>query len=137
MQGKLKPKDGQPPSRDTATAPTAHRDRRRSRSSVPTEPMDVLVIDDTAYETHLTVKARRSSPWQPRDPRRVTAAIPGTILRVLVAPGDQVACGQGLLVLEAMKMANDVQAPVAGRVAALHVATGQLVARGALLVELD
>jgi acetyl/propionyl-CoA carboxylase alpha subunit len=67
----------------------------------------------------------------------LTAPMPGTVLRVLVQPGDTVAPRQPLVVLEAMKMETPVVARFAGRVAAVHVAEGASVAAGALLVELE
>jgi acetyl-CoA/propionyl-CoA carboxylase, biotin carboxylase, biotin carboxyl carrier protein len=67
----------------------------------------------------------------------VTAPMPGTVVRVEVAPGAEVSARQSLVVLEAMKMEIPVHAPFAGRVKALHVAPGDRVAGGALLVELE
>ena len=66
----------------------------------------------------------------------ITAPMPGTVLRVDVAPGDTVRARQTLLVLEAMKMETPVSSPFAGTVTAVHVAPGDRVAGGALLVEL-
>jgi acetyl/propionyl-CoA carboxylase alpha subunit len=67
----------------------------------------------------------------------LTAPMPGTVLRVLVAAGDAVAARQPLVVLEAMKMETPVAAPYDARVRAVHVAEGDRVAGGALLVELE
>jgi acetyl/propionyl-CoA carboxylase alpha subunit len=67
----------------------------------------------------------------------VTAPMPGTVIRVLVAPGDRVEARQQLAVLEAMKMETPVVAPYGGTVAVVHVAEGDAVAGGAALVELD
>ena len=66
----------------------------------------------------------------------ISAPMPGTVLRVDVAPGDTVRARQTLLVLEAMKMETPVSSPFAGTVTAVHVAPGDRVAGGALLVEL-
>ena len=67
----------------------------------------------------------------------LTAPMPGTVIKVLAAPGDKVEQRQTLLVLEAMKMETPVASPYAGTVKAVHVAEGDRVAGGALLVELD
>ncbi len=66
----------------------------------------------------------------------VTAPMPGTVLRVAVVPGDAVRARQTLLVLEAMKMETPVSSPFDATVSAVHVAAGDRVAGGALLVEL-
>jgi biotin carboxyl carrier protein len=62
------------------------------------------------------------------------AAIPGRVLRVLVAEGDLVEEGQTLVVLEAMKMENEVRAPRAARVRAVDVGAGQAVGAGDVLL---
>ncbi len=67
----------------------------------------------------------------------LTAPMPGTVIRVLAKPGDRVAHRQPLLVLEAMKMETPLVSPYDAVVKALHVAEGDRVAGGALLVELD
>jgi acetyl/propionyl-CoA carboxylase alpha subunit len=67
----------------------------------------------------------------------LAAPMPGTVLRVLVAPGDQVAAGQVLMLLEAMKMELAVSAPSDGTVAAVLVAAGELVNAGQALAEIE
>lgn len=69
--------------------------------------------------------------------REVHAPMPGLVLRVLVEAGDTVEAGQGLVVLEAMKMENELTAPAAGTVAAVHAAPGDAVGKNDLLVEVD
>lgn len=66
----------------------------------------------------------------------VKAPMPGMVVRIPVSQGDQVAVGAGLLVLEAMKMENEMKAPVAGVVTAVRVTAGQAVEKGQILVEL-
>lgn len=67
---------------------------------------------------------------------RVTAPMPGTVVRVLVAAGDTVEAGQPLVILEAMKMETTLAAEIAGSVKAVHAAAGAIVDAGALLVEI-
>lgn len=66
----------------------------------------------------------------------VKALMPGRVVRVLVAKGDAVQKGAGLLILEAMKMENEIQAPADGTVDELFVEPGQTVEAGAELVHI-
>ncbi len=63
--------------------------------------------------------------------------MPGTVIKVLVAEGDRVEARQPLVVLEAMKMETPLASPYEAVVRSVHVAEGDLVAGGALLVELE
>jgi len=67
----------------------------------------------------------------------VAAPMPGTVIRVLVEPGARVSARQALVVLEAMKMETPLVSPYDATVRAVHVAEGDRVAGGAVLVELE
>lgn len=67
----------------------------------------------------------------------ITAPMPGKVLSVLVEEGQEVATGDGLLILEAMKMENRIVAEAAAIVRRIHVVDGQMVDGGALLMELE
>ena len=67
----------------------------------------------------------------------IVAPMPGKIVRVLVKPGDTVAAGQGILVVEAMKMQNEMKTHRAGQVAAIPVHEGETVAAGAVLATIE
>lgn len=69
-------------------------------------------------------------------PSPLVAPMPGLVVRVAVAVGDQVAAGQGLVVMEAMKMENELRAVSAGTVKAVHAVAGSAVEKGTVLVEL-
>jgi acetyl-CoA/propionyl-CoA carboxylase biotin carboxyl carrier protein len=84
-------------------------------------------VDATAHE-HGAGAAEQSA---------VTAPMPGTVIKVLVEPGASVAARAPLVVLEAMKMETPLVSPYAATVRAVHVAEGDRVAGGAVLVELD
>jgi pyruvate carboxylase subunit B len=62
--------------------------------------------------------------------------MPGRVVKVLVAVGDEVAAQQAVVVVEAMKMENELRANVAGRVESVHVKAGDAVEGSALLVRL-
>jgi len=72
-------------------------------------------------------RAGRRSALEATGPQQVVAPMPGKIVRVLVATGETVQAGQGLVVVEAMKMQNEIRAPKSGRVERVLVAEGQAV----------
>jgi len=67
-------------------------------------------------------------------PRKITAPMPGKIVRVLVASGAEVEAGEGILVVEAMKMQNEIKSPKDGCVLKICVAEGATVANGEVLI---
>jgi biotin carboxyl carrier protein len=81
-------------------------------------------------------------PWAHADPDaehggHLAAPMSGTIVAVLVRPGERVDTGTPLVVLDAMKMEHAIVAPAPGRVAAVHFAVGDRVPEGADVVDLD
>jgi biotin carboxyl carrier protein len=70
-------------------------------------------------------------------PQRVTSPMPGKVVRLLVAPGDRVEPRQGLVVVEAMKMENELRAARQGRVREVLVEEGQSVEAGTTLLVVE
>ena len=91
----------------------------------------VTVEDERARR----LRRLRGAPNPREHGGRVRAPMPGLVLRVEVKVGQAVQAGAGLVVLEAMKMENEIRTPAAGRVSAIHVEPGQPVEKGTVLVE--
>jgi biotin carboxyl carrier protein len=70
-------------------------------------------------------------------PTSLSAPMPGLVVRVLVQPGERVQAGQGVVVIEAMKMENELRASTAGVVRSVPVTPGSAVEKGAVLVEFE
>lgn len=96
-----------------------------------------LELDDAVYDTLYTRKFAQRKPYQPVDPRQVRARIPAMVVSVSVQPGRRVRRGDPLLVVEAMKMRNEIIAHHEGVVARVLVAPGQMVANNEVLLELE
>ena len=73
----------------------------------------------------------------PHGEQKVTAPMPGRVVRVLVAEGDEVEARQPVVVIEAMKMENELRSPVAGRVREISAAAGASVEAGRVLVVIE
>jgi acetyl/propionyl-CoA carboxylase alpha subunit len=70
-------------------------------------------------------------------PKPLVAPMPGLIVRITVKAGDTVGQGQGLVVMEAMKMENELRASAAGTVKAVNVTPGTAVEKGTVLIEME
>lgn len=82
-------------------------------------------------------RARRAGAAAATGEQRILAPMPGKVLRVLVAPGDEVTARQPLVVVEAMKMENELASQRAGRVKDVPAVVGQSVEAGRLLVVVE
>lgn len=78
-----------------------------------------------------------SSAFAVEGPQTITAPMPGKVVDVLVAVGDEVEDGAPLCIIEAMKMENELKSPKAGKVSAVHVDKGAAVEAGAKLVSVE
>jgi biotin carboxyl carrier protein len=82
-------------------------------------------------------RGRRHGALEAEGRQQIVAPMPGKIIRVLVQTGEQVQAGQGLLVVEAMKMQNEIRSPKSGTVERLLVKEGQPVNAGEALAWID
>jgi biotin carboxyl carrier protein len=121
-----------------------------------------VLIEGKAFEVHVTpslgdeikvqagpheftAEIRDPRAWQGRrhgvleaeGRQQLIAPMPGKLVRLLVAVGDEVEAGQGVAVVEAMKMQNEIRSPKKGKVERLHVKEGQAVNAGDVLAWVD
>lgn len=97
------------------------------------ERWEVEVVDErTRHIRSLAGPGRKAS-----GPPVLRAPMPGLVVRVPIAVGDQVASGAGIVVLEAMKMENELRVQAGGKVSAVHIKPGQAVEKGQVLVEFE
>jgi biotin carboxyl carrier protein len=103
-------------------------------------PIEVIV-GTTRYAVTLTDPRRLSSAASASahndDAVRIVAPMPGKVVRVMVEAGAKVAAGDGIIVVEAMKMQNEIKAPKAGTVIALNIQTGVTVNGGDVLAIIE
>ena len=102
---------------------------------------DGVLIDSRRYGFEVndprSLQGRRGAGAGAAGPRAVKAPMPGRVVRVLVAAGEEVAEQQGVVVIEAMKMQNELKSPKAGRVVRVAVAEGDTVGAGDVLVVVE
>ena len=91
---------------------------------------------DVADERRLRLRAATAG-FTAEGRQVITAPMPGKVVKVLVKVGDEVKEGQGLVVVEAMKMENELKSPKAGKVVELHAKEGSAVENNAKLVVVE
>ncbi len=94
-------------------------------------------VAEAVDERTSAIRAMTAAAQGPSGPAPIKAPMPGLVVRVNVSVGDEVEAGQGIVVMEAMKMENELRATGAGRVKRIVVEPGNPVEKGALLVELE
>jgi len=108
-------------------------DRRRTGIAASVgDSSAVLQVEDALHKRLVSAVGTRQAPHG----ETIRAPIAGKVVKVLVAVGDHVAVGAAVIVLEAMKMENELAAERGGTVSAIHKAAGQAVDTGDLLVEI-
>ncbi len=93
---------------------------------------EVGIEDERSRHIRLLAGAGKAAPFG----AVIKAPMPGLVVRIPVTVGEEVAAGAGLLVLEAMKMENEIKASSPGVVTAVRVVPGQAVEKGQILIEL-
>jgi len=104
------------------------------------ETLDEILVNGNSHQpSGDKVKNSSSSASRPKPSHEgcVTTAMPGTIIDIKVAVGDKVSAGDGVVVIEAMKMENEIQAPKAGTVTSVHIAKGDSVSPNETLIEIQ
>ena len=116
-------------------------DGRSYEARVEETPQNLVVVID-GYRFEVDVRdprrlSRRHSGSAAEGVQSITAPMPGKVVRVLVSPGDSVEAGQGIIVVEAMKMQNEMKSLRAGKVLAISANEGATVAAGDVLATIE
>jgi biotin carboxyl carrier protein len=99
--------------------------------------MSEIVLESGVFETRVTGKFLRRKLYEKHDPRVIRAVIPGVVAAIEATVGKVVRPGDTLMILEAMKMLNRIKASTDGTVKVVRVATGEKVAKGQVLIEIE
>jgi acetyl/propionyl-CoA carboxylase alpha subunit len=92
-------------------------------------------LADVVDERTRVIREMTVAASGPQGPRPVRAPMPGLVVKVEVAEGDRVEAGHGLVIVEAMKMENELKAEAPGVVARIHVQAGEAVEKDQVLVD--
>ena len=96
-----------------------------------------FTVDETTYKTYTTKKFDERKAWEPDNPYKMVTFIPGTILKIFVKEGQEVKKGDTLLILEAMKMENEILAEIDAKVKKIHAKVGAKIPKDYLFIEFE
>jgi len=95
------------------------------------------MVQGSVYLTRVPDYFKNREAYKPVNEKELKAFIPGTICDITVKVGDEVQKGDCLMILEAMKMNNEVKALTSGKVKSIHVAEGIMVRKNQLILEFE
>ena len=98
--------------------------------------LKTLVVQGAVYQTNLTWKFENRVKWVTPDPNHIYSFIPGTIIDIFVKPKQKVKEGETLLLLEAMKMQNQVRMPFDGEILKIHIKKDEVIPKKYLMLEI-
>jgi biotin carboxyl carrier protein len=101
------------------------------------DKLGILNIDTSLYQTRISEKFKNRKSYAPADPRIILSFIPGTVLDIMIKPGQSVSKGDDLMILDAMKMQNRLKCIMDGKVKSIAVKKGDKVSKGTVLLELE
>ena len=98
---------------------------------------NTLTIEGTKYRTLYTEKFKNRKNWVQPDKKKIVSIIPGTIKKIYVKERKKIKAGDKIVVLESMKMKNDITVPINGTIKKINVKEGQKIAKEELILELE
>ncbi|MFY9151325.1 MAG: biotin/lipoyl-containing protein [Prolixibacteraceae bacterium] len=97
----------------------------------------IIIVHSAKYQTTYNKKYLNRKVWTEPDFNHIKSYIPGTIIDILVKEGEVLQKGKSILILEAMKMHNDIQMPFKGKVLKINVEKGQKIPKDFLMIEIE
>ncbi len=97
---------------------------------------DIIIVHSAKYQTNYNTKYLNRKKWAEPNPNYIISFIPGNVIDVFVKVGQVLNEGESILILEAMKMHNNVQMPFKGKIVKVNVEKGQKVPKNLLMIEI-
>lgn len=101
------------------------------------ENNQIIIVHSAKYQTTYNKKYLNRKVWVEPNFNEIKSYIPGTIIDVLVKVGQVVNAHQSIIVLEAMKMYNDVQMPFKGKIVKVNIEKGQKIPKNYIMMEIE
>ena len=101
------------------------------------EKLQVIIVHSAQYLTTYTKKYENRKVWVEPNLNHIKSHIPGTVIEIRVSEGQVVEEGQSLLILNAMKMYNDIKMPFKGKILKINIEKDQKIPKEYVMIEID
>ena len=101
------------------------------------EKLQVIIVHSAKYQTTYTKKYENRKVWVEPNPNHINSYIPGTVIDILIKEGQKVAAGASIMILDAMKMYNDIKMPFKGKILKINIEKGQKIPKNFLMIEIE
>lgn len=101
------------------------------------EKTQIIIVHSAKYQTTYNKKYENRKVWAEPNPNYINSYIPGTIVDIMVKEGQKVEAGASILILDAMKMYNDIKMPFKGKIVKINIEVGQKVPKNYVMVEIE
>ena len=101
------------------------------------EKSQIIIVHSAKYQTTYTKKYENRKVWVEPNFNHINSYIPGTIISIPVKVGQVVKEGSSLLILEAMKMHNNIKMPFNGKILKINIEKGQKIPKNFLMMEIE
>lgn len=101
------------------------------------EKTQIIIVHSAKYQTTYNKKYENRKVWSEPNPNHINSYIPGTIVDIMVKEGQKVEAGASILILDAMKMYNDIKMPFKGKVVKINIEIGQKVPKNYVMIEIE
>jgi biotin carboxyl carrier protein len=109
---------------------------KENKDKKNTPALKPLVVQGAVYQTNYTFKFENRVKWEAPNPNHIYSFIPGTIIDIYIKTRQKVKEGETLLLLEAMKMQNQVRMPFDGQIVKINVKKDQVIPKKYLMIEI-
>ena len=101
------------------------------------EKLQIIMVHSAKYQTTYTKKYENRKVWEEPNFNHIKSHIPGTVVEILVKEGQKVDEGESIMILNAMKMYNEIKMPFKGKILKLNIIKGQKIPNHFVMIEIE
>lgn len=101
------------------------------------EKLQEIIVHSAIYQTSYTKKYINRKVWEEPNFNHIKSYIPGTVVDIFIKEGQKVGAGDSIMILDAMKMYNDIKMPFKGKILKINIIKGQKIPKNFVMIEIE